>query len=81
VHATPDRHTLPMVSPARAINATLYDKLNFICDIAPVASISVSSNFMEVLPRRRFLHLCSSAATDAPVVPLGPISGFISCGC
>jgi hypothetical protein len=52
-----------MVSPARAINATLCE-LNFICDIALVASISVSSNFLEALPRRRFLHLCSRMRRD-----------------
>ena len=39
VRAPPDGYTLLMVSPANAINATLYDKLNFnfIRDIAPVA--------------------------------------------
>ena len=37
----PDGHTLLLVSASNAINATLYDKLNFnfIRDIAPVASI------------------------------------------
>jgi tripartite-type tricarboxylate transporter receptor subunit TctC len=41
VKAAPDGYTLLRVSPANAINATLYDKLNFnfIRDIAPVASI------------------------------------------
>src|SRR5690349_591012 len=28
-NATPDGHTLLLVNPANAINATLYDKLNF----------------------------------------------------
>ena len=38
VHAPPDGHTLLLVSASNAINATLYDKLNysFIRDIAPV---------------------------------------------
>src|SRR5262245_26839004 len=42
VNAPPDGHTLLLVSPAAAINATLYQKLNynFIRDIAPVAGIS-----------------------------------------
>src|SRR6185436_15425642 len=42
VRATPDGHTLLLLGPAAAINATLYDKLNFnvIRDIAPVATIS-----------------------------------------
>jgi tripartite-type tricarboxylate transporter receptor subunit TctC len=39
--AAPDGYTLLLVNPANAINATLYDKLNFdfIRDIAPVAGI------------------------------------------
>jgi tripartite-type tricarboxylate transporter receptor subunit TctC len=41
VRATPDGYTLLMVGTAQAINATLYDKLNFhfIRDITPVAGI------------------------------------------
>ena len=41
VRAPPDGYTLLLVSPANAINATLYEKLNFnfIRDIAPVAGI------------------------------------------
>jgi tripartite-type tricarboxylate transporter receptor subunit TctC len=40
VRAPPDGYTLVMISPAAAINATLYEKLNFnvIRDIAPIAS-------------------------------------------
>lgn len=41
VHAPPDGYTLLMVGPSSAVNATLYDKLNFVFlrDIAPVASL------------------------------------------
>src|SRR5450631_4326424 len=41
VSASPDGYTLLLVAPANAINAALYDKLdfNFIRDIAPVAGI------------------------------------------
>jgi tripartite-type tricarboxylate transporter receptor subunit TctC len=41
VKAAPDGYTLLLVNPANAINATLYDRLNFnfIRDIAPVASM------------------------------------------
>ena len=43
VRAPPDGYTLLMVSTSNAINATLYDKLNFVFlrDIAPVAVISL----------------------------------------
>jgi tripartite-type tricarboxylate transporter receptor subunit TctC len=52
VRAPADGYTLLMVSAACAINATLYDKLNFnfIRDIAPVAAIISLPNVMEVNP-------------------------------
>ena len=50
VRAAPDGYTLLLATPANAINATLYDKLNFnfIRDIAPVASIIRAPNVMVV---------------------------------
>jgi tripartite-type tricarboxylate transporter receptor subunit TctC len=52
VRAPADGYTLLLVSAACAINATLYDKLNFnfIRDIAPVAAIIRLPNVMEVNP-------------------------------
>ncbi len=52
VHAPPDGYILFLVSAANAINATLYEKLNFdfIRDIAPVASIARVPQIMEVNP-------------------------------
>ena len=52
VKAPPDGYTLLLVSPPNAINATLYDKLNFdfIRDIAPVAGIIRVPNVMVVNP-------------------------------
>jgi len=52
VRAAPDGYTLLAVSPANAINATLYGKLNFnfLQDIAPVASIMRTPNVMLVNP-------------------------------
>jgi tripartite-type tricarboxylate transporter receptor subunit TctC len=52
VKAAPDGYTLLMVTPSSAINATLYEKLNFnfIRDIAPVASITRTPNVMVVHP-------------------------------
>jgi tripartite-type tricarboxylate transporter receptor subunit TctC len=52
VNANPDGYTLLLVAPANAINATLYDKLNFnfIRDIAPVAGIVRAPNVMALHP-------------------------------
>jgi tripartite-type tricarboxylate transporter receptor subunit TctC len=52
VRSPPDGYTLLLVHSVSAINATLYDKLNFnlIRDIAPVASIHREPNVMEVNP-------------------------------
>jgi tripartite-type tricarboxylate transporter receptor subunit TctC len=52
VHAPPDGHTLLLANVAGAINASLYDKLNFnfIRDIAPVASVMSVPLVMEVNP-------------------------------
>ena len=52
VNAAPDGHTLLMVGPSSAIDATLYDKLGFDFrrDIAPVAAVVRSPNVMLVSP-------------------------------
>jgi tripartite-type tricarboxylate transporter receptor subunit TctC len=52
VRAPPDGYTLLLVAPANAINATLYEKLNFnfIRDIAPVAGIIRFPNVIVVNP-------------------------------
>src|SRR5262245_11917994 len=52
VNASPDGHTLLLVTPSAAINASLYDKLNydFARDIAPVAGIIRVPNVMQVNP-------------------------------
>jgi len=51
-NANPDGYTLLLVNPAHALNATLYDRLNFnfIRDIAPVAGLLRAPNVMEVHP-------------------------------
>jgi tripartite-type tricarboxylate transporter receptor subunit TctC len=52
VRSPPDGYTMLLVNSQNAINATLYDKLNFnfIRDIAPVAGIELAPLVMEVNP-------------------------------
>jgi tripartite-type tricarboxylate transporter receptor subunit TctC len=52
VRASPDGYTLLLASSSNAINATLYEKLNFnfIRDIAPVAGLQSEPHFMLVNP-------------------------------
>jgi tripartite-type tricarboxylate transporter receptor subunit TctC len=52
VRAPSDGYTLLLVAPANAINATLYEKLNFdfIRDITPVAGLIRFPNVMQVNP-------------------------------
>jgi tripartite-type tricarboxylate transporter receptor subunit TctC len=52
VNAPPDGYTLLLISSPAAINATLYEKLNFIFirDIAPVAGIARAPSVMLVNP-------------------------------
>ena len=50
VKAVPDGYTLLFVTSINASNAALYDNLNFIRDIAPVASIDRLPFVMEVNP-------------------------------
>ena len=52
VHAAPDGYTLLWITAANAINATLYEKLNFdfIRDIVPVVGIDSAPLVMEVNP-------------------------------
>jgi tripartite-type tricarboxylate transporter receptor subunit TctC len=52
INAAPDGYTVLLVNPANAINATLYQKLNFnfIRDTLPVAGFMRVPNVMEVNP-------------------------------
>jgi tripartite-type tricarboxylate transporter receptor subunit TctC len=52
VNSAADGYTLLLIGPPQAINATLYEKLNFnfLRDIAPIASILRYPNVMEVHP-------------------------------
>ncbi|MET0437081.1 MAG: tripartite tricarboxylate transporter substrate-binding protein, partial [Devosia sp.] len=52
VRSPPDGYTLLQVNAPAAINATLYDKLNFVVlrDIAPVASITRTGYVLAVHP-------------------------------
>jgi len=50
VKAPPDGYTLLLVNSTNAVNATLYEKLNFIRDIAPIAGLIRTPFVMEVNP-------------------------------
>src|SRR5262245_30783599 len=52
VRSRPDGYTLLLVNTSNAINATLYDRINFdfIRDIAPISEIATFSFVMEVNP-------------------------------
>ena len=50
VRASPDGYTLLLATTVDAINVTLYEKVNFILDITPVASIARTPNVMVVHP-------------------------------
>ena len=49
--SVPDGHTLLLVSPGAAINATLYEKLpyNFVLDFAPISGFLRVPNIMVVI--------------------------------
>jgi len=51
-NARADGHTLLVINPAHALNATLYEKVNFnlLRDITPVAGLLRAPNVMEVHP-------------------------------
>jgi tripartite-type tricarboxylate transporter receptor subunit TctC len=53
VRSPPDGYTLLLIGSPQVINVTLYEKLSFnlLRDIAPVASISLTPNVMEVTPQ------------------------------
>jgi tripartite-type tricarboxylate transporter receptor subunit TctC len=76
VKSSPDGYTLLMVTPAAAINTTLYAKLNFIFhrDIAPVASIIRQPNVMLVnpsVPARTVSELIAYAKANPGKVNFG----------
>ncbi len=75
-HAPADGYTLLLVGSPAAINATLYDKLNFnlLRDIAPVAAIERLPLVMAVhpsLPMRTVPELISHARADPGRINMG----------
>ena len=69
VRAPADGYTLLLVTAANAINATLYERLNFnfIRDIAPVASIVRVANVMVVHPSFPAKTVPSSSPMPRPI--------------
>ena len=69
VNAPPDGYTLLLASIPNAINATLYDKLNFnfIRDIAPVAGILRVPSVMAVNPSVQPRRSPSSSLMPRPI--------------
>jgi tripartite-type tricarboxylate transporter receptor subunit TctC len=69
VRAAPDGYMLLMVLPPNAVNATLYERLNFdfIRDIAPVAGIIRTPLVMEVNHHFRSKRLPSSLPMSKPI--------------
>ena len=69
VHAPADGHTLLLVGPSNATNATLFERLNFnfIRDIAPVAGIARQAFVLLVnpsLPAKTFLEFLTYAKAN-----------------
>ena len=72
--AHPDGYTLLLVGGGNAINATLYDKLNFnfIRDIAPVAGIERHPYVMVVNPSAPAKTVPSSSRMPRPIPASSP---------
>ena len=68
VRAPPDGYTLLHISTTNAINATLYDKLNFRRDIAPVAGIIRVPTSWWYIHRFRPRRFPSSSPTPRPIL-------------
>jgi tripartite-type tricarboxylate transporter receptor subunit TctC len=76
VRASPDGYTLLLVINANAVNATLYEKLNynFIRDIVPVASISRVPNVMVVplsFPAKTIAEFIAYAKANPGKITMG----------
>src|SRR5437773_2750897 len=76
VRAAPDGYTLLLVNPANAINATLYEKLNFnfINDIVPIAGLIRVPYVLEVnlsVPVRTVPELIAYANANPAKLNMG----------
>lgn len=76
VKALPDGYTLLLANAANAINATLYEKLNFnfLRDIAPVAGLTRVPNIMVVnqsLPAKTVLEFIAYAKANPDKISMG----------
>jgi tripartite-type tricarboxylate transporter receptor subunit TctC len=76
VRAPTDGYTLLVVTPPNAINATLYERLNynFIRDIAPVAGVFSAPNVLDVnpsVPAKTVLELIAYAKANPGKLNIG----------
>jgi tripartite-type tricarboxylate transporter receptor subunit TctC len=74
VRAPADGYTLLLVTSSNAVNVTLYDKSNFVTDIAPVAAIMRVPNVMVVnpsVPAKTVLEFIAYAKTNPGKINMG----------
>jgi tripartite-type tricarboxylate transporter receptor subunit TctC len=76
IRSPPDGHTLLLVNSADTINTTLYPELNFIRDIAPVASMTRQPQVLLVNPSVRaktFLELVALAKANPGKITMASV--------
>jgi tripartite-type tricarboxylate transporter receptor subunit TctC len=74
VRAPADGYTLLLVTSSNAVNVTLYDKSNFVTDIAPVAAIMRVPNVMVVnpsVPAKTVLEFIAYAKANPGKINMG----------
>ena len=78
MRAPPDGYTLLLIGTANAINATLYDKLNFnfIRDIAPIASVIRGALVMLMFQDASRVHRLCQGEPGQALLRFGSVGGI-----